>query len=154
MIDYFIAINKRRKNCINLCSQPLYILIILIGIGILSTNTSIFVEIEGKAMVTLNIDLQDGFEDDTVILEINNKKVFEEEHITTGLRDAVAKQNIRIPISSGEVQVKVNITPKNLVDNYKFTSDSGTYLGIRIVETESANKEIKFSVSKEPPHYF
>jgi hypothetical protein len=105
-------------------------------------------------MVTLNIDLQDGFEDDTVILEINNKKVFEEEHITTGLRDAVAKQNIRIPISSGEVQVKVNITTKNLVDNYKFISDSGTYLGIRIVETESANKEIKFSVSKEPPHYF
>ena len=104
-------------------------------------------------MITLSIHLQDGFQNDTVILEINNKEVFKEEHITTDLRTALAK-GFTTNVSSGKVTLNVNVTTKNLVDNYKFIIDSETYIGVSIMEPESPNKKINFSLSKEPFMYF
>ena len=104
-------------------------------------------------MITLSIHLQDGFQDDTVILEINNKEVFKEEHITTDLRIALAK-GFTTHVSSGEVTLKVNVTTKNLVDNYKFKINSETYIGVSIMEPESPNKKIEFSLLKERFEYY
>ena len=133
--------------------MPIVYQSLLILISILSIYHQYFVYMEDKAIFTLNIDLQDGFNDDTVILEINNKEVFKEEKITSNPTIALAKK-FTTNISSGEVNLKVNITTKNLVDNYKFTIDSETNLGISIMEPKSPNKKIEFSLSKEPFTYF
>ena len=133
--------------------MPIVYQSLLILISILSIYHQYFVYMEDKAIFTLNIDLQDGFNDDTVILEINNKEVFKEEHITTDLRIALAK-GFTTHVSSGEVTLKVNVTTKNLVDNYKFKINSETYIGVSIMEPESPNKKIEFSLSKERFEYY
>lgn len=103
-------------------------------------------------MVIINMHLQDGFKDDTVILEVNNKEVFKGEHITTDPRIALAKQ-FKTNVSNGEVEVKVNITTKDLMDNYIFMINSETYLGISIMKPESPNRKIRFVLSTDPFAY-
>lgn len=74
-------------------------------------------------------------------------------HVTTDLRTSVAKQ-FTTKVTSGEVTIKINIAPQNLVDNYKFMIDSETYLGISIIEQDLPNRKLVFLVSKQPFIYF
>ena len=99
-----------------------------------------------------NIHLQDGFKKDTVILEVNDKEVFNDEHISIDLRIALAKQ-FKTNVNTGEIEVKENNTTKDLVDNYIFIINSETYLGISIMEPASPNRKIRFVLSTKPFAY-
>jgi hypothetical protein len=115
-------------------------------------------------VISLHIELQDGFEDDTVVIKVynNGNQIFDktQAHVTTNLaislaRDSTGQYSIfqLTKIQSGEVEVKVNIPSKHLADGYKFIINSRTYLAISIAEREPPNKKIMFVKSNEPfPH--
>lgn len=106
-----------------------------------------------KVMISLQIDLQDGFKNDSVQVNVNNEEVFREEQITTDLRCLLAKQ-FKISVAGGVARIKVNIPMQNLVAYKSFMVDSETYLGISIEEPGTQNRKIKFRVLEEPFSYF
>jgi hypothetical protein len=109
---------------------------------------------ENEEMVLLNIDLQDGFQDDTVIVKANNNEVFREEKVKTDLRISLAKQlKPPINVTSGEVELQVTIPTKDLADSYKFIASSDIYIGISVVNPGLKNEKIQFSISDEPFPY-
>jgi hypothetical protein len=107
---------------------------------------------ENKTTTTLVINLQEGFTDDMVVLRVNNKEVFRQEHITSNILIGLATV-FTMQATSGEVHVDVIIPSKDLVDNYKFIIESKAYLGISIIEPKSSNRKIKFYLSREPFFY-
>jgi hypothetical protein len=107
---------------------------------------------EDEKMVLLHIDLKDGFQDDTVIIKVNNNEELKKEHITTDLRISLATK-FTTNVASGEVILQVNIPSKNLADSYKFTANTETYIGISIMDPGLPNEKIQFSISDEPFAY-
>jgi len=103
-------------------------------------------------MVLLHIDLKDGFQDDTVIIKVNNSEEFRKEHITTDLRIALATK-FTTNVTSGEVELQAIIPSKDLADSYKFIASSETYIGISIMDPGLPNEKIQFSISDEPFAY-
>lgn len=106
-----------------------------------------------KETFPLHIHLQDGFKDDTIILELNNEEVLRQEKITTDLRTAIAKRFIT-SVTKGRVNVKVEIPSLKLVSNSEIMVDSEIYLGISITEPRTPNRKIEFFVSKERFTYY
>jgi hypothetical protein len=107
---------------------------------------------EDEKMVLLHIDLKDGFQDDTVIIKVNNNEELKKEHITTDLRISLATK-FTTNVASGEVILQVNIPSKDLADSYKFTANAETYIGISIMDPGLPNEKIQFSISDEPFAY-
>jgi hypothetical protein len=116
---------------------------------------------EAKQTIPFHIELHDGFEDDTVTLKIynNGEQVFDktQTHVTTNLavslaRNSTGQYSLFEPtnISNGEVEVKVNIPSKDLIDTHKFMINSETYVAISITEPKSPSKKINFFEAKEP----
>ncbi len=103
---------------------------------------------KNKKMVPLIIDLQDGFSNDTVIIQINDEEVFRKKGVSTDYALGRA-DSVTIHLSPGSVNVKVIITTRNLSKNFTLELSKKTYLGISI------NKEtIDHRISDEMFLYF
>jgi hypothetical protein len=99
---------------------------------------------EGGEMVTLAIDLQDGFVDDTVVLRVNGEEVFRKEHVSTklllGLADSCNKE-----VEKGSVSVEISVETRDIVKTIPLDVSADTYLGVSVV-----NGMIEYIISDEP----
>lgn len=101
----------------------------------------------GGQMVTLTIDLQGGFQDDTVLVLVNGAQVFRKAHIRTLLPLGVA-DSFTTDVASGPVSVQIHVETKNLVDTISLDVSADTYLGISV-----ENERIDYIVSDDPFGY-
>jgi hypothetical protein len=101
----------------------------------------------------LFIDIQEGFEDDTVTIKINGKEVYKKNHIKTSLRKGPT-DTYNQPVQEGPVTVEVSIPTKNLQDKITITAKDKTYLGISITNDPNQRKKIRFITLPEPFGYF
>ena len=102
---------------------------------------------EGGEMVTLGIDLQDRFENDTVVMRMNGEEVFRKEHITTNLLLGLA-DSFKTEVEQGSVRIEISIETRNIVETIPMDVSADTYLGISVV-----SGRIEYIILDEPFGY-
>ena len=127
------------------CLMALYSLLVSCGPSTVKFIPS--TETLGAEMINLTIDLQDGFGDDTVILLVDGKEIFQKEHVSTKLLLGLA-DSIRTDVEKGQVRVEINIQTRNLTETILVDASAPVYVGISI---ESG--KITYIVSPEPFGY-
>lgn len=103
-------------------------------------------ETEGE-MIILAIDLQDGFEDDTVILQVNGENVYHKEDVSTKLLLGLA-DSFKTEVEKGPIKIDISAQTKGIKKTISLDVSADTYLGISIV-----NGIIEYIVSNEPFGY-
>lgn len=98
-------------------------------------------------MTTIRIALQDGFEDETVVIKLNGKEVFNQEHVKTKRQIGKACA-FEVKSESGLANVEVTLPSRKLSDHISVKVADEVYLGISVV-----NGRIEHRVSAEPFRY-
>jgi hypothetical protein len=103
------------------------------------------------AKFTLFVDIQEGFEDDTVIVKVNGNEVFMRERITTKLLRGPAA-SFSSDINEGLAKVETVVLNRNLQGSHEFQVNSDIHIGISIIEPDGQEK-IRFITSDHPFGY-
>ena len=98
-------------------------------------------------MVTLAIDFQDGFKDDVVTLQLDEKEIFIRQHVSTSLLLGFA-DSFRTEVRKGPVTVEMSIETRGLVATIPLQILVDTYVGISVV-----NDRVQYIISNEPFGY-
>ena len=98
-------------------------------------------------MSSIRIALQDGFEDDSVVVKVNGKEVFKQESIKTK-RQIGKAASFEVEVEEGSVNVEVSLPLKNLSDIIAVKVSDKVFLGVSVVENK-----IEHKVSSEPFRY-
>ncbi len=98
-------------------------------------------------MVTLSIDFQEGFANDTVSLRINGEEVFRKEDVSTKLLLGKAEA-LKTTVEAGQVVIEIMIQTRDIAITIPFEISADTHLGISVV-----NGRIEYVVSDEPFGY-
>ena len=96
----------------------------------------------------ISIDLQEGFSDDIVVVQVNGQEIFNKKGVKTDYSSGLADL-IKIPISESSVEVAVAVPPKSLSDKVVIEATADVYLGVSIIEDR-----IVFKISDEMYEYF
>jgi len=83
-------------------------------------------------MATLRIALQDGFEDETVVISVNGKEVFNQKNVKTK-RQIGKAAGFELKLGSGSADVEVSLPLRKLSDQFALKVSDETYLGISLV---------------------
>ncbi len=84
-------------------------------------------------MPSLHIDLQEGFEQDTVVIHVNGSEIFREDGVSTMLLLGFA-QTLETPVSPGEVVIDIQVPSRSLESQIKLSIDADAFIGISITE--------------------
>ena len=98
-------------------------------------------------MSSIRVALQDGFEDDTVVVKVNGKEVFKRENIKTK-RQIGKAASFEVEAEEGSVSVEVSLPLKNLSETIAVKVSDKVFLGVSVVEDK-----IEHKVSSEPFRY-
>jgi hypothetical protein len=83
-------------------------------------------------MVTLGLDFQDGFRNDSIVVQIEGEEVYRSEDVTTqlllGLADSFTTQ-----VPRGTIQIEIDVPTRDLTRSISLEVDGETYLGVSIL---------------------
>jgi hypothetical protein len=79
-------------------------------------------------MATLNIALEEGFDNDRVIVSVNGER-FERSGVTTKLQIGLAEQ-FETHVADGTATIDVDLPERSLNGSYKVEATDMVYLGI------------------------
>ena len=79
-------------------------------------------------MATLNIALEEGFDNDRVIVSVNGKR-FERSGVSTKLQIGLAEQ-FETNVSDGTVTIDVDLPERPLHGSYKVDANGTVFVGI------------------------
>lgn len=82
-------------------------------------------------MTKLRVDLQDGFQEDTVILAVNGQEVFREPGVTTKTQLGVARY-FETEVAPGPTTVTVSLPERGLLQTFELDVAGPTYLGVSL----------------------
>jgi len=99
-------------------------------------------------MAKLQIDLQSGFINDTVLIHVNGNEEYNQQKVTTDKMLGLAT-SFELHLKEGPTSVGIDVRTKNLHDNVQLNLKEVLYLGISL----QSNK-IEFIISKDPFGYF
>ena len=99
-------------------------------------------------MISLVIDLQDGFSDDIVVIKVDNQEIFHKKGVNTDYTLGRA-DSVETKVSKGSVNVAVNVPSKSLSDTVVLEVVNKVYLGVSIIDDR-----IVFRISDEIFTYF
>ena len=99
-------------------------------------------------MVSLVIDLQAGFSNDTVVVEVNRKEVLNRTMMSTDYSIGLA-YSTEVQVPQGPVTIAVHVPSRGISDIFSEELSNKTYLGVSIV-----NSQINFDSSNEMFTYF
>ena len=85
-------------------------------------------------MPTLHIDLQEGFEQDTVVIHVNGNEIFREDGVSSMLLLGLA-QTLETPVSPGDVVVDIQVPSRSLEAQIKLSIVADAFIGISITES-------------------
>ena len=108
---------------------------------------ALLIRTEGGNMVTLSIDFQEGFANDTIVLHVNGDEVFRKEDVSTKLLLGKADA-LKTTVETGQVVIEINIQTRDIAMPIPLEISANTYLGISVV-----NGRIEYVVSDEPFGY-
>jgi len=83
-------------------------------------------------MATLNIALEEGFDNDRVLVSVNGKQ-FERSGVTTKMQIGLAEQ-FETHVGDGGVTIDVDLPERSLKGSYKLDATDMVYLGISVEE--------------------
>lgn len=95
-------------------------------------------------MISLHIELQDGFEQDEVFIQVNGEEVFHESKLKTRYQISLA-DSFEVKVPKGSVEVNILIPGRNIAKITSIETIRPTYLGISATE----DNDVEFSVSNE-----
>jgi hypothetical protein len=98
-------------------------------------------------MALLRIDLQDGFEDDTVVVRTADGEEQRREHVTTVVQVGYAG-SIDMIVQPGPVRLEVSVPSRRLSESITLEVSGDLYLGLSI-----AGPQITHRLSEEPMGY-
>ena len=84
-----------------------------------------------QAMITLGIDLQEGFESDQVVIDINGQEFFRQEKVETKLLLGYGETLI-FQVPQGNTTIIVSLPQKKQEKTIKLDLKKDTYLGISV----------------------
>ena len=100
-------------------------------------------------MTTLQIDLQEGFEDDHVIITVDDRVVFDKSHVRTRRQISLA-EIVSLELEQPAVQVKVSLPQRNLSASIHVPLDAPAHLFANITRDQ---QQILLQASSEPGRY-
>ena len=98
-------------------------------------------------MATIRIALQDGFEDDTVVIAVNGKEVFNQKNVKTKRQIGKAAA-CELELAHGTAEVEVSLPLRKLSDRIAVKISDDVYVGISLAEGR-----IEHRISSEPFRY-
>lgn len=82
-------------------------------------------------MALLHIDLQEGFEDETVVIKVAGKEAFSKTNVRTKLQIGLA-DSFETTIQEGPVTVEIELPSKNLSQSIEVQGSNTVYLGVSV----------------------
>jgi len=87
--------------------------------------------LEEDIMYTLEIDLQEGFDGDQVVIDINGKEAFRQENVSTKLLLGYAETKA-FPLPPGKTTVTISLPQKKQTTTINLNLEANTYLGVSV----------------------
>ena len=84
-------------------------------------------------MATLEIYLQDGFADDTVLIHINGSEEYNKSGVSTDYSASLA-DFVKIQTTNGSIQIQITVVSRKISKLIEFNISETTYLGVSIAE--------------------
>jgi hypothetical protein len=84
-------------------------------------------------MASLHIDLQEGFENDSVLIRINSREVFKKERVQTKLLTGKAG-SFKVDVPTGRLTLEVIVETRNLSTIVPIGIQESSYIGLSIIE--------------------
>ena len=81
----------------------------------------------------LSIALQDGFEQESVIVSVNGKEVYRNEALQTDYRISLAA-SFETPLPNSPVTIAIKLPKQSITDSLQFNADTTVYVGISWLE--------------------
>ncbi len=90
-------------------------------------------DVEEVLMTIIRIALQDGFEDDTVVISVNGKEVFNQKKVKTKRQIGKAAA-CELKLDPGPADVEVSLPLKKLSETIALKVSDDVYLGISLID--------------------
>ncbi len=98
--------------------------------------------------MSLVIDLQEGFSDDIVVVQVDSREIFYKKDVNTDYSIGLA-DSLKIHIHKNTVTIEVTVPSKQLSDTIGLDTSTKVYLGVSIIDDR-----IYFKISDERFTYF
>jgi hypothetical protein len=99
-------------------------------------------------LAILTIDLQDGYDNDEVVILINGEERYRNGSLRTDYAIGLA-QSIQLGVPEGALQLRVNIPTRKLIADRPLDIAADVFVGVSLL-----NDAISFRVSEERFSYF
>jgi hypothetical protein len=98
-------------------------------------------------MGLLHIALQEGFEDETVVIRAAGKEVFRKDNVRTKLQIGLA-DSFEVNVEESPVTIEIDLPAKNLTESIEVQAPNTVHLGLSLIEGQ-----IRHRISSEPFGY-
>lgn len=99
-------------------------------------------------MASLVIDLQDGFSDDTVVVQVDGQEKYDKQGVNTDYALGLA-DSVEIQVPEGSVNVQITVPSRQLSGTIVLEVSTTVYLGVCILDDR-----IDYRISDEMFQYF
>jgi len=98
-------------------------------------------------MGLLHIALQEGFEDETVVIRVAGKEVFRKDHVRTKLQIGFA-DSFEVNVEESPATIEIDLAAKNLTETVEVQAQNTVYVGLSLI-----GGKIRHRISSEPFGY-
>ena len=98
-------------------------------------------------MAQLHIALQEGFEDETVVIRVAGREVFRKDNVRTKLQIGFA-DSFEMDVEEGSMSIEINLPAKGLSKSTELQVSPMVYLGASLIAGT-----IEYRISREPFGY-
>ena len=82
-------------------------------------------------MKILGIDLQEGFESESVVMELDGREVYRQKNVTTKLLLGYA-QTLTFQVPEGNVRLRISLPLRSLEKIVRLNISADTYVGVSL----------------------
>lgn len=98
-------------------------------------------------MSQLHIALQEGFEDETVVIRAAGQEVFRKDNVRTKLQIGFA-DSLEVNVEKSPVTIEIDLPARNLAESIEVQAPNSVYLGLSLIDGK-----IRHRISNEPFGY-
>ena len=95
----------------------------------------------------LHVDLQEGFDNDNVLMRLNDRPIYENSGVTTDLRISRA-DTVQVLLGDGPLRLSVSMPDRDISGSIIVQGRNAVYVGVSVT-----GDRLEFTVSDEPFGY-
>jgi sulfur carrier protein ThiS len=99
-------------------------------------------------MQTLNIEFQEGFQDDTVVVRVNGAEILRKDHVKTRLQTGFAAAT-SAEVTEGHTVIEVALPAAGISGQVEVEVQAPTWVGVNL----GTDRGLHFKVSQSPFGY-